>query len=259
MLMCHPDATGSEAPPARRTDTEIKLPDGASMGAFVASPPAETPTIGSVLVIGDIWGARTPFYEDLAARLAGAGFEAVVPEYFHRVGPLPEATYEGALARKAKLAENQALEDLEQVIDSQQAKGHSPRMGVLGCCLGGTFALDLAAERQGLATVCFYGFPAGSPGPEELVAATPLHRSSEISDPLRGFWGGLDQRVGIDNVNRLISELDQRQVDFEGTILPGLDHGFLPAAFDPQADGHATASGAWDQTVTFLRSAASKS
>ncbi len=257
--MCHPDATGSDAPDARRSETTIELPDGTAMGALLASPPDEAPIIGSVLVIGDIWGARTPFYEDLAARLAGEGFEAVVPEFFHRAGPLPEATYDEALARMGRLDEDQALADLGQAIDQQLAKGHSTSMGVIGCCLGGTFALDLAAQRDDLATVCFYGFPAGSPGPKDQVAASPLDRASEISGPLRGFWGSLDQRVGQDNVQRLISELDQRQIDFEGTVLADLDHGFLPAAFDPSADGHEPAAGAWDQALSFLRSAASTS
>lgn len=180
-----------------------------------------------------------------------------MPEYFHRAGPLSEASYDAALARKGRLDENQALDDLEQVIDWQRAKGHGSRVGVVGCCLGGTFALDLAAEREDLATVCFYGFPAGLPGPDGLVATSPLDRASEIGGPLRGFGGALDARVGIDNVERLISGLDGRELDFEGTILPGLDHGFLQAAFDPPADGHAAASGAWDDAVAFLRSVVS--
>lgn len=254
--MCHPGTNETGAPPAGGTETTVELVDVA-MPAFVAAPPEGTPTVGSVLVIGDIWGARTPFYEDLAGRLAARGLEATVPEYFHRVGPLPEATYEAALARKGRLDENQALEDLGQVIDWQRSRGHGTRVGVVGCCLGGTFALDLAAERQDLATVCFYGFPAGSPGPDELVATAPLDRVPQISGPLRGFWGSLDERVGIANVERLVAALGDGELDFEATIIPGLDHGFLQAAFGPDASGHSAAAAAWEQAAEFLCSATS--
>ncbi|CAN5126838.1 hypothetical protein BH18CHL2_BH18CHL2_08260 [soil metagenome] len=35
-----------------------------------------------------------------------------------------------------------------------------PRVGTIGFCMGGTFALQIAAPRAHLAAVSYYGFPA---------------------------------------------------------------------------------------------------
>src|SRR5215510_9617109 len=62
--MCHPDApTGADSVQDVTTE-EIAIPmgDGTSMPAYVAGPASAPPT-GSVIVVGDIHGARTPFYE----------------------------------------------------------------------------------------------------------------------------------------------------------------------------------------------------
>lgn len=250
--MCHPDSPGGGTPAADHREVAIEMGDGATMDAFLAAPLASDPR-GSVLVIGDIWGARNPFYEHIAGLLAEFGFEAVVPEYFHRVGALAGPTYEDALSRKGQLDENRALADLTHVIDWQRGRLPNGRAGVVGFCLGGTLALGLAAARADLATVCYYGFPAGSPGPpSDLNAAPPLERVDAIAGPILGFWGSLDERVGIANVERFAAALSERAVDFDANILPGLDHGFLQAAFEPDAEGHDAAVTSWDRSVAFL-------
>lgn len=253
--MCHPDSPDAAPPAAEHREVTIELGDGATMDAFLATPVDRDPR-GSVLVIGDIFGARSSFYEHLAGLLAELGFAALVPEYFHRVGELPAPTYEDALSRKGRLDENRALADLEEAIEWQLARVAGRRIGVVGFCLGGTFALDLSAARDDLATVCYYGFPAGSPGPpSDLTAPAPLDRVEEISGPLVGFWGSRDERVGIPNVERFVAALTERGVDLDATILPGLDHGFLQAAFDQDADGHDLASRSWKRTIAFLAEA----
>ena len=60
--MCHPEPIGAALSDVDRKEEVIELADGATMATFVASP-REREAVGSVLVIGDIWGARSPFYE----------------------------------------------------------------------------------------------------------------------------------------------------------------------------------------------------
>lgn len=254
--MCHPDSP-PDAPPEVETTVEVVgLPDGDEMDAFVACAAGEERR-PAVMVVGDIYGARTPFYEYLAALLADAGFDAVVPEFFFRQGPLTEQTFEAALARKGALDERQALEDLAAAVDWLRARSRCSgrRVGTLGFCLGGSFVLDLAAVRDDLATVCFYGFPAGAPGPpSETAMPRPLDQVDHMTGPILGFWGDRDERVGMSNVAAFAAALAERQVDFDHTVYPGLDHGFLASSFEPGAPGHEQAAEAWARTIEFFRS-----
>ncbi len=207
-----------------------------------------------VLIVNDIYG-RSPFYENLAARLATAGFVALDPEYFFRLGSIDRASREAAFARRGKLDEKQVVRELSETIDwfKQQPGVRGDRLGTIGFCMGGTLVLNLAAERDDLATVCFYGFPAGSPDkPNGPIA--PLDQVDRINGPVLGFWGDQDTGVGMDNVRRLAGELQRRGVEFEHTIYPGLGHGFLAASqLDPNHEAYGGACDAWTRTVDFYR------
>jgi carboxymethylenebutenolidase len=207
-----------------------------------------------VLVVTDIYG-RSPFYEEIAARLATAGFHALLPDVFFRQGPLAERTREAAFARRGQLDDLQGLADHASAI--QWLRGQpgvvGARVGTLGFCMGGTFVLNLAAGREDLATVCYYGFPQSPPfGPNPAPA--PLDQLDAIRGPIIAFWGDQDEGAGMDNVAKLADGLSARGVDFEHRVYPGVGHGFLartlPDADDP---GHAHAADSWERTLSFYR------
>ncbi len=211
------------------------------MPALLAEPEAEPR--GAVLVINDVFG-RVPFYENLARRLAVAGFVALDPEYFFRQGPLAEQTREAALARRSHLDHAEALADLSAALDWLRAQTGSSRLGTIGFCMGGTFGLQLAARRDDLASVCFYGFP-GQMSAEER---------DRVNGPLAGFWGDQDAGVGMDNVEALRRSLDERGVEHQFTIYPGLGHGFMKASgLEPGGEGYDQACEAWTRTLDFYR------
>ena len=54
-----------------------------------------------MLIIADMLG-RSPFYEHLAAQVATADFQALLPDVLFRQGPLPEPDAEAAIARRAE-------------------------------------------------------------------------------------------------------------------------------------------------------------
>jgi dienelactone hydrolase len=250
--MCHPEIPeGHTAPEVDRFEVEVPLiGNREKMPALLCRP--QTGAGAGVLVVADVFG-RTPFYEDLAGRLALAGFTALLPEVFFRQGPLPESTREAAMARREKLDQNQSLIDLTQSIDwlHLQPFAAGP-IGTIGFCMGGTLVLDLAAERDDLATVCFYGFPAGSPGPASPPA--PLTLVEHMNGPILGFWGDQDSGVGMENVERLDGLLKARGVDHEFTIHPGLGHGFMAASkLDPGHEAYDAACQSWTRTIEFYR------
>ncbi|MDQ6919245.1 MAG: dienelactone hydrolase family protein [Candidatus Dormibacteraeota bacterium] len=250
--MCHPEIPhGHTAPEVDRLEVEVPLIGKLErMPALICRP--QTGAGAGVLVVGDIFG-RTPFYEDLAGRLALAGFTALLPDYFFRQGPLPEPTREAALARREKLDQNQTLVDLSQAIDWLHLQPFAAgKIGTIGFCMGGTLVLDLAAERDDLATVCFYGFPAGSGGPGGPPA--PLTVADHMSGPILGFWGDQDTGAGMDKVERLAELLKARGIEFEYTIHPGLGHGFMAASkLDPAHEAYDAACRSWTRTVEFYR------
>lgn len=231
---------------------EVEIPvGGAEMPALLIRP--ETQIRASVLIVSDIFG-RSPFYENLGARLAAAGLQALVPEIFFRQGPLPERAMDAAAARRAQLDENQTQRDLSAAIDWLQARQQGPRVGTIGFCMGGTQTLDLAALRDDIVTVSFYGYPGRLAQATERTAPAPLEVVDKMTGPILGLWGGQDQLAGLENVEKLRAALTERGVDFELIIYPGVGHGFMAAAgFDPQHVAYEAATDAWTRALDFLR------
>jgi len=246
--MCHPETPeGHTAPEVDRLEVEVPLIGNREhMPALLCRP--QTGAGAGVLVVADVFG-RSPFYEDLAGRLALAGFTALLPDYFFRQGPLAERTREAAMARRERLDQEQTLVDLSQAIDwlHLQPFAAGP-IGTVGFCMGGTLVLDLAAERDDLATACYYGFPAASGVP------APLDLADRMSGPILGFWGDQDTGAGMDNVERLGALLKARGVDVEFVIHPGLGHGFMAASqLDPAHEAYDAACRSWTRTIEFFR------
>jgi carboxymethylenebutenolidase len=252
--MCHPEVpAGQPTPTVERDEVRIPLPGGEAMPALHVRP--EAGQGGAVLLVADVYGP-SPFYEDLAARLGTAGFHALLPDYFFREGVLPERTRELAMRRAGELDQRRTLEDLGAALEwlGAQPGAEGPRRGTIGFCMGGTLVLDLAARHQNLATVCFYGFPAGSAAPRPKGPPAPLEETERMTGPILGFWGDQDAGVGMDNVKRLADALAVRGVDFEHTVYPGLGHGFMAASqLDPAHEAYEAACDAWTRTVAFYR------
>ncbi len=250
--MCHPDAPSTPSPaPDTRREVRVPLSTGEELPSLYAHPDRDGP---GVLIVADIYG-RSGFYEDLAAWLAVAGYHALLPEQFFRQGPLADQSREAAFARRRRLDD---LRTLAGYLSALQWLAGQPgvtgaRLGTIGFCMGGTFVLNLAAERDDLATVCYYGFPQAprlSPNP----APPPLDQLDAISGPIIGFWGDQDGGVGMDNVAKLADGLRARGVDFNHTVYQGLGHGFLKQALPASSNaGHGDAVESWRRTLEFYR------
>jgi carboxymethylenebutenolidase len=247
--MCHESLTAPLSGGAGIVEEQVDVP-GADrpVPAFFARP--EEGAAPAVLVIHDVWGAN-PFYHDVARRLAGEGFAALLPDFFVREGPLPEQTREAAMARRARLDQVRCLADVAGAIDwLRKQSSTTGTVGTLGFCMGGTLAF-LAAARAPLpeATVAFYGFPA--PQPTELAPLVPLNEADRVRSPLLALWGDQDHGVGMENVERYRAALEGAGARFEFVVYPGPGHGFL--TFDPSAAHVAEARDAWGRAVAFLR------
>ncbi len=99
--MCHQDCPAPVRGGSGVAEEQVEIPgEGCAIPGFFARPDGDAAP--AVLILHDIWGAND-FYHDLARRLAGEGFAALLPDLFVRQGPLPEQTREAAFARRAQL------------------------------------------------------------------------------------------------------------------------------------------------------------
>jgi carboxymethylenebutenolidase len=260
--MCHAEIPdGRTALLAPTENVEVPVDGGDRMPAQIASPDSlsavaagERSAAPAVVVVPDMYGP-SPFYRDLCVRLSGQGLRAIMPDYFFRQGPLEDRTVEAAVARRAGLDETKTLDDLSAVIAWLRAEAGDPAapVGVLGFCMGGTFALDLAAREHGLVTVAYYGFPVPqasllSPPP------APLGLAEQMRGPILAFWGDLDAAVGIENVDRFVEAMRESPADFEHRVYPGLGHGFLAQAeLADDSAGDDSPSQSWKLTLEMFR------
>ncbi|MBO0684085.1 MAG: dienelactone hydrolase family protein [Candidatus Dormibacteraeota bacterium] len=251
--MCHPEVpAGQPVPEVDRQEVEVPLSEGGAVPALLARP--ESGTGPGVMVVADVFG-RTPFYEALAARLATAGFEALLPDFFHRVGPPAAPSREAVFARRGRLDDNRALEDLRACLGWMRSRpGYSGHVGTLGFCLGGTFVLDLAALEPDLVTVCYYGFPQ-TPGERKPGSApTPMELVEHVGGPVLGFWGDQDSGVGMENVAEYDRRMKAAGKDFVHHVYPGLGHGFMAASgLEPGNDAYEKACESWTLALNHWR------
>ncbi|MBU6215290.1 MAG: dienelactone hydrolase family protein [Acidobacteria bacterium] len=219
---------------------ELVLPSGTH--ATIAA--GEDPDRGLV-VIPDVWGLR-PLFSDLCHALsARTGWTVVCPEPFPGQD-LPGADDpDGVTARFAALGRLRDDDLLGDAAAAADATG-CDRVGLIGFCMGGMYAL-LGADRGRFdRIVSFYGMitvPADWQGPGH---GEPLHAVARRNHTeVLAIIGSEDEWTPVDQVDRL-EAAGARVVRYEGA-----GHGFV---HDPSRPAHRPddAADAWDRALAFL-------
>lgn len=207
--------------------------------AYQASPKdGGNAKLGAVLVVHENRGLN-PHLEDVARRMALAGYLALAPDGLSYVGGAPA---DQEAARDLFGNSDRAVITADVIAGVPYLAQHprsSGRMGSVGFCYGGGVALQCAAQHEAIAgAVCFYG------------RALSAEEVAQVKAPLMMHYAGNDPRVnaGIDDFRRV---LDEHAVPYSLHMYPGTGHGFHNDTSEARYDA-AAAKLAWRRSLAFF-------
>jgi len=226
--------------PRLRTETLTYKSEkgGGEIRGLLARPKKKGKKLAGVVVVHENRGLN-PHIEDVARRVALAGFIALAPDALSPLGGYPGNDDDGReLQRKRDRGEM-----LEDFIAAFHALKKHPecngKVGVVGFCFGGWIANMMAVRLPELrAAVPFYG---GQPEPSDVPS---------IKAPLLLHFGGLDERVNA-GWPAYEAALKEAKKKYTAHMYENANHGFHNDT-TPRYD-KAAAELAWRRTVDFFR------
>ena len=205
--------------------------------AVLYAPESKGPFPG-IVVIHEWWGL-SDWVKEQASKLADQGYVTLAIDLYRgKVATTPEEAHE--LMRG--VPEDRAAQDLRAAVAflKSQPGVKKSRIGAIGWCMGGGYALDVALQDPALAAdVINYGH-----------LATTAESLGKIHAPILGIFGGKDQGISVDDVKKFEQGLKAMGKRVEIHIYPEAGHGFenpVNASFRPE-----DAADAWQHTVRFL-------
>lgn len=199
--------------------------DGTAKG-YMVKPQDELINHPALIVIQEWWGLND-HVRSIAERFAGEGYMVLAPDL-----------YEGVITKDAQQAsklmqeldEQHALNILNGAVDYLKTTDRvdAGHIGVIGFCMGGTFALLLACKNESIkASAPFYG---DIPGEETL---------EHLSAPVLFIGGENDNWITQDKMIRLSDALAKYEKLGEVKIYKGAGHAFFndtrPEAYNAEA------------------------
>jgi carboxymethylenebutenolidase len=214
-------------------------PKGAGvMNAYYARPSVIEHKLPAVVVIHENRGLN-PYIEDVARRLAVAGFIALAPDALTPLGGYPGNDDEGRALQRER-DKNEMTEDFQAAVefvgDHPDCTGS---VGTVGFCFGGGMSLEMAIRVPDLAAaVAYYG---RHPEPAKVAS---------IHAPLMLHHGELDERVNASwpDFETALQEADANYLAYQ---YRDANHGFHNDT-TPRYD-EAAAKLSWSRTTDFFK------
>jgi carboxymethylenebutenolidase len=233
---------------ANVTDNTASTVTAGELPLTVVRPAQKPPA--AIIVVQEAFGV-TSHIDDVAGRVADAGYLAVAPHLFHRTGD-PDLAYDNLDAiwpHMAGMSEQGIADDIDATLGWLAGEGFSPEnVGIVGFCMGGSVTLWTAANRTLGAAVTFYG---GGLAESRFGFPPLIELGAHLKTPWLGLYGEIDAGIPLDQVEKLRLETDRAAVDAEIATFPNADHGFhcddRPAVFNAAA-----ARDAWSRTLRWF-------
>ena len=201
--------------------------------------PAGKGPFPAMIVIHEWWGLND-WVKEQASKLADQGYVALAIDLYRgKVATTPDMAHE--IMRG--VPEDRAKRDLHAAFEflASQPNVRKDRIGAIGWCMGGGYALGVALQEPTLAAdVINYGHLATDP--EAL---------KKINAPILGSFGGQDHGITPDDVHKFEQTMKQLGKKIDVKIYDDAGHAFE----NPNnKDGYRAddAADAWKRTVDFL-------
>ena len=233
--MTHPTSRPGQPVPVRT--------DSGQMPAQLWLPGSGTGA--GLLLLQEIFGISR-YIQARATALAEAGYVVLAPALYWRIDAEPidesaDGATETAMARMQQLAWGTAVDDaahaLRHLRGRDEVRGGT---GVIGFCLGGGLAFNLAAVEQPDVMVSYYG--SAIPG---LLDLAP-----QVTAPSLHHFGLADQYIPASTVAEIESVVTSGRADVEVETYEGADHAFDNWNFG--LHDQAASALAWERTLKFL-------
>jgi carboxymethylenebutenolidase len=237
------DAEGLDA-----GEVKVRTKDG-MMPAYRAQP-HNGQNLPVVLVIHEIFGVHEHI-KDLCRRLAHAGYYAIAPDLYARLGDASKisdiATLMGPQGIVTRTSDDQVKGDLDDAVKfAASEKANTKRLAVTGFCWGGRQTWLYTEQTPGVrAAAAWYG-PLNTPG------KSPIQLAAGAKGRVIGFYGGKDTGITAEHVAMMRKALaDAGDKDSQIIVYPDAPHGFN-ADYRPSYNGP-DAKEAWQNMLAWFR------
>lgn len=205
---------------------------------YLVRPAKAEGKLPAVVVVHENRGLN-PYIEDVARRLAKAGFIALAPDGLSSVGGYPGNDDKGRELQQ-KVDPGKLMNDFFAAVEFLMASDASTgKVGVTGFCYGGGVANAAAVAYPELAAaVPFYGRQADPADVPRIKAPLLLHYAENDANINKG-WPTYE------------AALKEHGKTYEAHIYPGTNHGFHNDS-TPRYDKEA-AELAWNRTLDWFR------
>lgn len=212
--------------------------DGAEMKAYLARPKADG-KYAAVIVIHENRGLN-PHIEDVARRVALAGYLAIAPDALSPQGGTP-ANEDTARGMFQNIDQAKNLNNFLKAIDfAHGRKDCSGKVGTVGFCWGGRMANLLAVNSPTLnAAVPYYGSQPAAEDVPKIKCAVQLH------------YAGMDERINA-GIPAYEEALKKAGTVYELYTYDGAQHAFNNDTA-PTRYNEAAAKLAWERTLAFFK------
>src|SRR5438105_3436135 len=195
--------------------TTVSFDSLAGKGSGYLVEPATKGKHPGLIVIQEWWGVND-WVRDQAERYAKEGYVALAPDLYRgKIATTPDEAHE----MMRGLPQDRAMADLKAAFRylAERKDVDATRIGVIGWCMGGGYALDLTlAEPKTAATVINYGHLMADPA---TVA--------KIHSPILGNFGAEDRGIPPADVKAFESALKKDNKSADIKIYEGAGHGFM--------------------------------
>nr|WP_249404448.1 YghX family hydrolase [Stenotrophomonas sp. CFBP 13724] len=205
---------------------------------YLVKPAKVAGKLPAIVVVHENRGLN-PYIEDVARRVAKAGFIALAPDGLSSVGGYPGNDVRGR-ELQAQVDPEKLMNDFFAAIEYLRASPlGTGKVGITGFCYGGGVSNAAAVAYPELdAAVPFYGRQAKPEDVVKIKAPLLLH-FAEKDDNVNATWPAYE------------AALKKAGTTYEAYVYPGTNHGFHNDS-TPRYD-EAAAALAWERTLAWFR------